>query len=461
MVTLIPSDKQTRAAHRYHFLSHPETGRTHGKLCTYLRRRDRLTLSHGGNSWKRSSNGVVVSTCIRQRLLRVRLSASRTRGPRRKSRTFGTFTRDLEALAQWMLSHGCTHVSMESTGVYWEPIYAVLEGRFEIIVGNPRHIKNVPGRKTDVCDAQWLADLARHGLIAKSFVPPQPLRELRALLRYRTKLVHSRTAERNRLQALLERANIKIASVITDVFGVSGMLMLKALVDGSMTPAQMSKLARGKLRKKIPTLEPALDGRLQEHHRFMLRLQLRRLEAVDVDLAELERNIEEKLTPYKSAMEMLIQIPGVDWVVAAVLIAEIGTDMTAFGSPTRLASWAGVCPGNNESAGKKKSSRASKGNAHLRATLVQGAVAASRQKGSYFRDKYYRLKARRGANRAALAIAHKILVAAFHMLSSGQPYKDLGDAYLDNLSRTRITSSLVQRLERLGYNVSLQPKAAA
>jgi transposase len=380
--------------------------------------------------------------------------------PRKEIRTFGTFRRDLEALAEWMRSHGCTHVAMESTGVYWEPIYAVLEGSFEIIVGNPRRIKNVPGRKTDVCDAQWIADLARHGLIAKSFVPPKPLRELRALLRYRTRLVQSRTAERNRLQALLERANIKIASVITDIFGVSGMLMLKALVDGSMKPAEISKLARGKLRKKIPTLEPALDGRLEEHHRFMLRLQLKRLQAVDEDIAELEQDIDQKLTPYKPAMELLAQIPGVDWVVAAVLVAEIGTDMTAFGSPTRLASWAGVCPGNNESAGKKKSSRATKGNAHLRAILVQGAVAASRKRGSYFRDKYYRLKARRGANRAALAIAHKILVAVYHMLSSGQPYKDLGDAYLDSLSKRRTTNSLVDRLKRLGYDVTLKPKAA-
>ena len=236
--------------------------------------------------------------------------------------------------------------------------------------------------------------------------------------------------------------------------------MLKALVDGSMKPAEISKLARGKLRSKIPTLESALDGRLQEHHRFMLRLQLKRLQAVDDDIAELEQDIDQKLAPYKPAMELLTQIPGVDWVVAAVLVAEIGTDMTVFGSPTRLASWAGVCPGNNESAGKKKSSRATKGNAHLRAILVQGAVAAARQKGSYFRDKYYRLKARRGANRAALAIAHKLLVAVYHMLSSGQPYKELGDAYLDSLSKRRVTNSLVERLERLGYNVSLQPKVA-
>jgi transposase len=381
--------------------------------------------------------------------------------PKKQVRTFGTFTRDLEVLAQWLQSENCTHVAMESTGVYWEPIYTVLEGRFEIIVGNPRRIKNLPGRKTDVSDAEWLADLARHGLIAKSFVPPKLLRELRDLLRYRTKLVQSRSAERNRLLKLLERANIKISSVITDVFGVSGMLMLKALVDGAMTPSQMSQLARGKLRKKVLVLEPALDGRLQEHHRFMLRLQLRRLEAVDGDISEIERRIDQMLVPYRSAMDLLIQIPGVDWVVAAVLVAEIGTDMTVFGKPTRLASWAGVCPGNNESAGKKKSSRATKGNAHLRATLVQAAVAAARKKGSYFRDKYYRLKARRGAKRAALAIAHKILVSAYHMLSTGNPYVELGDVYLDSLSKTRISRSLVQRLERLGYDVQIQPRAAA
>ena len=381
--------------------------------------------------------------------------------PKKEVRTFGTFTRDLESLARWLQSGGCSHVAMESTGVYWEPIYAVLEGKFEIIVGNPRRIKNVPGRKTDVGDAEWIADLARHGLIPKSFVPPKPLRELRDLLRYRTKLVQTRSSERNRLLKLLERANVKISSVISDVFGVSGMLMLKAMVEGSMTPDQMSKLARGKLRKKVAVLEPALDGRLQDHHRFVLRLQLRRLEAIEGDISELERCIDERLTPYRWAMELLRQIPGVDWVVAAVIVAEIGTDMTVFGKPTRLASWAGVCPGNNESAGKTKNTRARHGNAHLRTTLVQAAVAAARKRGSYFRDKYFRLKARRGAKRAALAIAHKILVATYHILSTGEGYHELGEVYLDNQSKTRVTKSLVQRLERLGYDVQIQAKAVA
>jgi transposase len=379
--------------------------------------------------------------------------------PTKEVRTFRTMTRELEGLRDWLLSLGVTHVGMESTGVYWKPVYSVLEGSFELIVGNARHIRNVPGRKTDVKDAEWIADLVRHGLIAKSFVPPPPLRELRELLRYRRKLVESQAAERNRLLKLLETANIKLASVATDVFGVSGRAMLKALIEGTASAETMADLAKGQLRRKRVDLVLALEGRVEEHHRFLLAIQLRRLEAAEADITGLDQRIDEKLEPYRVAHALLMQIPGVDWVVAAVLIAEIGIDMSVFLSVYHLASWAGVCPGNHQSAGRQKSGRARKGNVHLRTMLVGAAISASRTKGSYLKDKFYRLKARRGGLRAALAIAHKILVAAYHMLATGADYKDLGEAYLDQLGRTHTVSNLKRRLERLGYRVTLEQKA--
>ena len=355
--------------------------------------------------------------------------------PRKQVRTFRTMTRDLEALRDWLQELGVTQVGMESTGVYWRPVYAVLEGHFDLIVGNARHIRNVPGRKTDVKDAEWIADLVRHGLIAKSFVPPAPQRELRELLRYRRKLVESQAAERNRLLRLLETANIKLASVASDVFGVSGRAMLKALIEGSASAEAMADLARGQLRRKRDDLVLALEGRMEEHHRFLLATQLRRLEAAEQDIAALDDRIEAKLKIYRVQHGRLMQIPGVDWVVAAVLIAEIGVDMSVFLSVYHLAAWAGVCPGNHESAGKQKSGRARKGNVHLRTMLVGAATSAARTKGAYLKDKFHRLKARRGAMRAALAIAHKILVAAYHMLAKGLPYRELGEASSTRLPR--------------------------
>jgi transposase len=364
-------------------------------------------------------------------------------------RSFGTMTDDLQALRAWLTEHGVTHVGMESTGVYWRPVYAVLEGGFELIVGNARHMKNVPGRKTDIKDAEWIAELVCCGLIRPSFVPPKPLRELRELLRYRRKLVEVQAAERNRLQRLLETANIKLGSVATDVFGVSGRAMLRALIEDEASPEEMANLAQGRLRRKRAELVRALEGHVKEHHRFLLAMQMQRVEATERDIEQLDGCIAEKLVPYQFAMTLLMQIPGVDWVVAAVLIAEIGIDMSVF------------CPGSYESAGKHKSAAARKGNVHLRTILVGAAMAAKNTKGSYFRDKYHRLKARRGAMRAALAIAHKILVAAYHMLSRGVGYRELGEAYLDQLDQTRTAANLKRRLERLGYVVSIQPKEEA
>jgi transposase len=381
--------------------------------------------------------------------------------PTREVRTFATHTRALEELREWLIGLGVTHVGMESTGVYWRPVYAVLEGHFDLIVGNARHIRNVPGRKTDVKDAEWIADLVRHGLIAKSFVPPKPLRELRELMRYRRKLVESQAAERNRLLKLLETANIKLASVASDVFGVSGMAMLKALIAGATSAEAMADLARGQLRRKHAALVLALDGHIEEHHRFLLGLQLGRIETIAPDIAELDRRATERVQPYAVELALLVQIPGVDWVAAVAILAEIGTDMSVFLSAFHLAAWAGVCPGNHESAGKQRSGRTRKGNVHLKTILVGAAISASRKKGSYLKDKYYRLKARRGALRAALAIAHKILIAIYHMLSKGVGYQDLGEAYLDRVRQTRTVATLKHRLERLGFQVTLEPVSQA
>src|SRR6202158_4474942 len=375
-------------------------------------------------------------------------------------RTFGTTTRELLTLREWLLLEGCTHVALESTGVYWKPVYAILEGALAIVVANAQHVKKVPGRKTDVKDAEWIADLLCHGLLRSSFVPPKAIRELRDLTRYRRKLVESQAAERNRLLKLLESANIKLASVATDVFGTSGRLMLRALIAGKATAQEMAELAQRKLRSKIPQLQLALEGKLEGHHRFLLKLQLDRLERAEGDLAVLEQRIQEKLEPYAAQLALLREIPGVDWTLAAVIIAELGVDMSVFQSVFQLASWAGVCPGNNESAGKRKSSRIPKGNVYLKTALVEAVNAAARAKGTYLRDKFYRLKARRGYKRAAVAVAHKILVAIYHMLSHQVCYNELGDVYLDKRNKHQLTRNLVHRLERLGYNVTLAQKAA-
>jgi transposase len=380
--------------------------------------------------------------------------------PRKEVRTFGTMTADLLRMRDWLRAEGCTHVGMESTGIYWMPVYTILEGSFDLVVGNAMHIKQVPGRKTDVKDSEWIADLLRHGLIRPSFVPPKPLRELRDLLRYRRKLIDSQTAERNRMLKLLETANIKLASVASNVFGTSGRRMLRALLDGNMTPEQMAELAKGRLRKKLAELTPALDGRVEEHHRFLLSMQLERMEDLEATIKKLDDRIDEKLAPYQAQHKRLTQIPGVDRVGAAVIISELGIDMSVFPTVRHAAAWAGVSPGNNESAGKRKGTPGRKGNTHLTTALVQAAVAASRTKGTYLKEKYWRLKARRGPMRAALAVAHKILIAAYHMLANDADHRELGEKHLDSISAASVKNSLVKRLERLGYQVTLQETTA-
>jgi len=326
-------------------------------------------------------------------------------------------------------------------------------------VGNAHHIKNVPGRKTDVKDSEWIADLLRHGLIAKSFVPPKPIRELRDLLRYRRKLVDVRSGERNRLLKLLETANIKVSNVATDVFGKSGMAMLEAIAEGETSGEALAGLAQGLLKKKRSALELALEGRVDEHHRFLLRMQLDRLGALAADIRKLDEYVDAKMEPYRVQQEALEAIPGVGAATARAVIAEIGVDMSAFKNEHHLAAWAGVCPGNHESAGKRLSGRARKGNVHLRTALVEASMSAVRKKGSYLRSKYYRLKPRMGVRRAALAIAHKILIIAYRILADGTVYTDLGDTYLDSLAKTRTSRHLVRRLEALGFRVQIETAA--
>ena len=379
--------------------------------------------------------------------------------PHKQVRSFRALTAELAQLRAWLVEQGVTHVGMEATGIYWVPVFAALEGGFDITVGNAMHIKNVPGRKTDVKDAEWLADLLRHGLVRKSYVPPKELRELRELLRYRVKLVQSRTAERNRLQRLLETASIKLASVMTDVFGVSGRAMLDAIVKDGYIPAEVAKLARGALRKKTDDLALALDGRIEEHQRFMLAMQQRRLGQADMDIATIDARIDAKLEPYRVQFEWLQQIPGVDRVTAATIIAEIGTDMSIFPTQRHVAAWAGVAPGNHESAGKKKRESTRKGNVHLTTALVQAATCAARTKGTYLHSKYWRLVPRLGKKRAAMTIARKILIAAYFMLRDGVAYADLGETYLDVRNERAMSRALIKRLQRMGYKVTAEKAA--
>lgn len=379
---------------------------------------------------------------------------------KKEVREVRTFTAELEALRDWLVANGCQQVAMESTGVYWMPVYAVLEGSVEIVVGNAAHLKNVPGRKTDVKDAEWIAQLLRAGLIRKSYVPTKEIRTLRKLVRYRRSLVASRTDERNRLQKLLESANIKLGAVASDVFGKSGWRMLKALVTGTQSPKEMAELALGRLREKLEPLAKALQGRLDDDDRWLLRAQMERLERVDVDIATVESQVDAHLAPHAALRGRLTQIHGVSQIVAAVLIAEVGASVDAFPTDHHLAKWAGLCPGNNESAGKRLSGAATKGNEHLRTALVEAAQAAVRVKGSYYKAKFHRLKARRGYKRAIVAIAHKLLRAVWQMMKTGCDFRDLGGDYLDRRDQQRLTRQHVARLEALGYSVSLTARSA-
>lgn len=380
---------------------------------------------------------------------------------RRETRTFATFTATLVSMCRWLADTGVTHVAMESTGVYWLPVFSVLEefGGFQQVVGNAQHIKNVPGRKTDVKDAEWIATLVQHGLIRNSYVPPADLRAIRDLVRFRRTVVQCEADERNRLQKLLESANVKLASVATDVFGKSGRKMLQALAGGETDPKKLAAMAEGLLRKKIPQLELAFDGKVRDHHRLMLREQLKRIDEAEAAIARIEAEIDLRMAPYEKQVALLCEIPGVKRTGALAIIAEIGVDMSVFPTADNLASWAGASPGNNRSANKNHGAGHRKGNTYLLSTLVEAAMAARNTKGTYHRDKYYRLKSRRGHKRASVAVAHKIIVAAYHMLKTNTGYKELGESYLDRLDEGRVAKNLVRRLERLGYKVDLSKAA--
>jgi transposase len=376
-------------------------------------------------------------------------------------RTFATVTRDLLALADWLAGQRVTHVAMESTGVYWQPVFNILEGGVHVVLVNAEHIKQVPGRKTDVKDCQWIAQLLQHGLLKASFVPPEPIRELRDLTRQRTQLIQERSAAANRIQKVLEGANIKLAGVASDVLGASGRDMLEALIAGETDPVKLADLARKRLREKIPALQLALEGRVTDHHRFLLRLHLDHVAHLEGLIGRLGAQIEESLAPFAEAAARLQTIPGVSQRVAETVLAEIGPDMGQFPSADHLASWAGMCPGNNESAGKRRSGKTTKGSRWLRQMLVQAAWAASHSKGTYLQAQYRRLARRRGKKRALVALGHTLLGIIYHVLKRGATYQELGPDFLDRLEPERLTRQLVKRLQALGHKVTLEPDHAA
>ena len=376
--------------------------------------------------------------------------------------TFATTTAGLLGLGDWLVEQGATVAAMEATGVYWKPVWNLLEGRLELMVVNARDLKQVPGRKTDVKDSQWIAQLLACGLLRPSFVPPRPQRELRDLTRTRASLLQDRSRTANRLQKVLEDANVKLGSVASDVLGASGRDMIRALIDGRASAASMADLARRRLRAKIPQLTEALAGRVTDHHRFMLKLLLEQVEQYERTVAELDQRIEAVMSPLEqSAVRMLDEIPGFDRRAAQTVVAEIGTDMSRFPTAGHLASWAGLCPGNNQSAGKRRGGRMREGNRWLKATLNQSAWAASRKKDSYFAARHRRIASRRGVKRATMAVAHSQLRLCWELLGKGQAYRDLGRDYFEKTNEDRIKRHLVHRLERLGYDVQLEKKDVA
>jgi transposase len=377
--------------------------------------------------------------------------------PQKEVRTFGTMTTDLLALADWLQAAQCTHVAMESTGVFWKPVYNLLEEQFTLLLVNAQHIKQVPGRKTDVKDCEWIADLLRHGLLRPSFVPERPQRELRELTRYRTTLIQARSAEVNRLQKTLEGANIKLAAVASSIVGKSAREMLDALVAGATDPAALAQLARGRLREKLPQLEQALQGHFAAHQQFLVAQHLAHIDYLDEAIERLNLEIAERLRPFDEVLGQLETIPGVGRRAAEIVVAEMGTDLSRFPTVGHLAAWAGVAPGNNESAGKRRSGKTRKGNPHLRTLLVETGQAAGRTKDTYLAAQYRRLAARRGQRRAAMAVGHTILGIIYHLLNRGTTYQELGGGYFDERDRHAVQRRLVRRLEALGNKVTLEP----
>lgn len=379
--------------------------------------------------------------------------------PLKQTRTFSTMTDDLTALATWLKDQAVTHVAMESTGVYWKPVYNLLEGAFEILVVNAEHLKKLSGRKTDVADAAWIADLLRHGLLKGSFIPSAEMRAWRDLTRYRTSLTDDRTRQVNRLQKVLEDANIKLASVATDIMGVSGRAILAALIDGQTDPTTLAALAKGRLRDKRALLEQALAGRLKPHHRFMLIQHLTHIDFLDEAIAKLDAEIAEQMRPFEATLDRWDQLPGINRRLAQIIVAEAGPDLSAFGDAAQLASWAGMCPGQNESGGRRKTGRTRKGSKWLRRALIEAAHGAARTKDKYFQALYRRLASRRGKQRAAVAVGHSLLVTGYYMITRDRDYHDLGPNYFDERDREAVKRRAVKKLVQLGYHVELHQLA--
>jgi len=373
--------------------------------------------------------------------------------------TFRTTTADLLVLRDWLAAHGVTHVAMESTGVYWKPVYYALESDFTCLLVNAAHIKQVPGRKTDVHDCVWIAQLLEHGLLRGSFVPPVPIRELRDLTRYRKALIQDRTRVANRLHKALEDAGVKLASVASDILGVSGRAMLAALAQGTTDPEILAELARGRLRGKLPALRTALAGRFRSHHAFLVGQLLAHLDYIDEAIATLSTEIESRLAPFADQLTRLDSIPGINRRTAEVIIAEVGVDMSVFPSAAHLASWAALCPGNNESAGKHKSGKTRKGNRWLRNALIEAAAGASRAKDSALQARFRRVLRHRGPKKAVVALAHALLRIAYHVLAHGTTYRELGADYSDRRHTQRLTRRAIRLLEGQGYRVTLEPAA--
>ena len=377
------------------------------------------------------------------------------------TRSFPTMTSDLLKLEDWLSRHQIQVIAMESTGVYWRPVFNLLEEGREVLLVNAQHMKAVPGRKTDVKDSQWLADLLRHGLLKASFIPPQPVRDVRDLMRYRKTLVQQRATEVNRVQRVLETANIKLSSVASDVMGKSGRDMIEGVIAGQEDHEVLAELARGSLRGKREDLRKALEGRVKPHHRLLLKHLLDHLDFLDATLLSLEKEIEPYVSPFSEAMTLVQSIMGVGETAAASIIAEIGADMSRFPSEKHLASWAGVSPGNKQSGGKRLSGKTTKGNGNLRSALYEVAWVISRMKGNFLSSFYHRLVRRIGKKKAITALAHKVLVVIYHVLQTKKPYEDLGADFFDQQDQERIQRHHISRLEHLGYTVTLIPKEVA
>lgn len=377
-------------------------------------------------------------------------------GLQKETRSFGTMTADLLVLSDWLLEQGITHVAMESTGEYWKPVFNILENNFEVLLVNAQHIKAVPGHKTDVKDSEWIAELLRHGLLNASFVPPLGQRELRELTRYRSTFVKERATLVNRIHKALESANIKLASVATDVTGVSGRAILQALLEGKSTPEEMAGLAKGRMREKREELVKSLEGRVKDHHRFVLTELLCQIDSLEEAIGRFDEQIVEHCRPFEESVALLDTIPGIARETAEIIVAEIGTDMSRFPSANHLASWAGVAPGNNESAGKRRSGKTTKGNHALGVALNQAANAASHTRNTYLSAQYHRIAARRGKKKAIVAVEHSILIIAYHIIQDKTPYHELGSDYFDKRRPETTAKRLVKRLEHLGFQVALQ-----